>query len=172
MGQNNDAWTTPLVFTETHELVKAGKKTVTRRICDRAPGGTVKRYRVGCYSKMFDGSPRTGGKQFGVAFIMSRRMETLYDITPEEVALEGYPNLSPAEFIALFRKINKHRLEYGFINPRDINIWRIEFTVIDPEIAKEIPDERTARRHQAVRLGHTGKAKTPDRHRRCSSGGR
>ena len=46
-------------------------------------------------------------KVLGQHEVISTRWEPLYAITEEDVIREGFPDMTPAEFIAFFRKANK-----------------------------------------------------------------
>ena len=57
--------------------------------------------------------------------VVKVNVESLYDITPYDVVREGFPNMSPDEFIEMFCKHMK-------VKP-DREITRIEFEYVDGE---------------------------------------
>src|SRR5262245_45006217 len=91
----------------------AGSKTVTRRKGWKKlkPGTEMMAGRA------HRGVRREGREDFGVILVKSVRRVRLGDIDAAEVALEGYPELTPAEFLARFFK---------GVNP-DAVVTRIEF---------------------------------------------
>ena len=106
-----------LSFALTTRQVRARQKTVTRRSGRR-------RYRVGQVIQPIvkgQGIPKGGHveKIGGPIRVVDVRREKLNAITAADVAREGFPGMTPAEFVALYRRANGGR--------RDQIVTRIEF---------------------------------------------
>lgn len=84
-------------FGLTHD--RLGFKSVTRREWSQRHFMTMTRYhKKGDVLPVFDKSPRTGkAKQLGWMRILDLSKSNL-ELTVEECALEGYPELTPSEF--------------------------------------------------------------------------
>jgi hypothetical protein len=115
-----------LSFTYTADRLLAGAKTVTRRKGwhDLKPGTTL----LACREGWRRGAMKGRGP-LGRVRVLSVRRERLGDITPEEVALEGYPELTPAEFLARF---------FAGADP-DTEVNRIEFERVGAWAATPAP---------------------------------
>ena len=84
-------------FAKTADQLAAGEKTVTRRDGwrDLKPGTVL---------KAVDRSPRSG-KGFQLLChieVTSVRCERLGDITPDDLVLEGFPQMEPEDFVELY----------------------------------------------------------------------
>lgn len=117
-------YTTSLLFKAegTADSVLAGVKDVTRRLAATDADGPH-RYAAGKLSRAMRRDQRAGGKPF--AELRLKRVERipLAPISQEEVRREGFPAMSPREFLAMFRKLNG-------LGPRaNPDVWRIEFRV-------------------------------------------
>lgn len=91
-------------FALTTRQVRARQKTVTRRSGRR-------RYRVGQVIQPIvkgQGIPKGGHveKIGGPIRIVDVRRERLDAITAADVVLEGFPGMTPAEFVALYQNAN------------------------------------------------------------------
>lgn len=62
----------------------------------------------------------------GASECLSTRQERLDAITPDEVRREGFPDMTPAEFVEMFCKANRHK---GCTPSTIVN--RIEFRRVD-----------------------------------------
>lgn len=108
-------------FSATTPQMRARAKTVTRRLgwIKLKPGDIV----WAVEKAMGLGK---GGKvvRIGLIRIVDVRMEPLLAITPEDVAAEGFPDMSRGEFIALFCRINAclpttmvRRIQFEYLDP-------------------------------------------------------
>lgn len=104
-------------FCHTKPQVKSKTKTVTRRIgWENLKPGT---FLQACGKVM--GRKRVEPlDRIAVIRVINVRREMLGDITQHDVIREGFPNMSPDEFIDMFRKIAKKLT-------RDSIVTRIEF---------------------------------------------
>lgn len=86
-------------FTLTERQIQDGTKTVTRRIgwAFLKPGDLV----MACFKCM---GLKKGEKvqRIRPLRILSRRQEPLGTITQEDVKREGFPDMTPPEFVAMF----------------------------------------------------------------------
>ena len=108
-------------FSETTDQIRARTKTVTRRDgWDNLRPGE----RLWAVEKAM--GLRKGQKvvRLAVIEVVSVRREPVEHITPEDVILEGFPGWTPAQFIALYRRINPK-------TKRDPN--RIEFRYVEQD---------------------------------------
>lgn len=107
-------------FFLTTRQMREGTKGVTRRLGwdDLKPGERV------CAVVKGQGIPK-GGKieRIRVIECTSNTKEPLNRITPEEVILEGFPEMTPAQFVAMFCRANK-------CTPRK-KVNRIAFKYVD-----------------------------------------
>lgn len=91
-------------FIMTKEQMYARTKTVTRRQGwdDLQPGEMLQAIEQG------QGLPK-GAKvvKMGRIRVTDTRWEPINAITPEDCATEGFPELTPAEFVAMYCKANK-----------------------------------------------------------------
>lgn len=110
-------------FSMTEEQYVSGSKTVTRRLgwwdkkADRPrlkPGEVFMGIRKGMGLKKGEKQVELGRSEH----IESRR-EPLSAITPEDVIREGFPDMTPAEFVSMFCAANRCK--------PDTVITRIEF---------------------------------------------
>lgn len=105
-------------FSKTIEQMRARTKTVTRRIGweHAEPGMRITAIEKGM-------GLRRGERQvvLGEIEVVSVRRERLADITADDVAREGFPGWTPAQFIELFGA------------PPERVVTRIEFKHCDPE---------------------------------------
>jgi len=108
-------------FALTTEKIRNGTKTVTRRLgwWNLKPGEVVN----ACVKCM---GLRKGEKVEVIRriLVISTRPERLSAITKEEVIKEGFPEMSPQDFIAFF--LNTHKAAYGPL----VQVNRIEFEYI------------------------------------------
>ncbi len=92
--------------------MRAGTKTVTRRLCewdDLGPGDIVDAV-----------DAANGGSLLYPIMIISNHKEPLCEITQDECEREGFPELTPCEFVEMFCRLTQ-------CNP-EILVNRIEFT--------------------------------------------
>ena len=103
-------------FAKTADQLLAGTKTVTRRQGWRnlKPGT-----RLLAVDRVRGLKKGESAKQLGVIEVASVRQEPLNAITAEDVAAEGFPDWSPAEFVAFF-------CGFARCSP-EIEVTRIEF---------------------------------------------
>jgi hypothetical protein len=105
-----------MAFSKTLEQMRARTKDITRRDgwLDAEPGEVVTAIEQGMGLKR-------GERQvvIGSIRIVSVRRERLGDITPPDCVREGFPDLSPAEFVAMYGR------------PADHVVTRIEFVHLD-----------------------------------------
>lgn len=110
-------------FALTTEQIRNRTKTVTRRLgWKRAkPGDVVQPVVKG------QGIPKGGKveKIGGPIRITTVSREVLGDISPQDVYREGFPHMTPREFVAMFKKHN------GGL--RDQVVTRIEFEYVESE---------------------------------------
>jgi hypothetical protein len=108
-----------MAFSMTTAQVKARTKTVTRRLGwrDLQAGEQL------CAIEKGQGLKK-GEKvnRLGVIEVVSARPEPLDAITQEDVVLEGFPQMTPAEFVAFFAR--GHRCEKNAV------VNRIEFKYV------------------------------------------
>jgi hypothetical protein len=100
----------------------SGAKSVTRRLA--RPG--IPPWRVGALSKCYERSPRAGGKPFMIVRIERCDLWELGTTDQTECALEGFPAMSPRDFITMFAKIN-HLDSASFEELEHIFVWRVAF---------------------------------------------
>lgn len=100
-----------------------GSKDVTRRLGWRnlKPGT-----RFMGVKKAMGLKPGEKIERLGVCEVVSNRAELLDTITPEDVVREGFPGMTPAEFVAMFCR--HMGCEAGTV------VNRIEFKRIDGEV--------------------------------------
>lgn len=109
-------------FMLTEQAIRDRTKTVTRRLgwASLKPGDRVRAVRKAM-------GLRKGEKQerLGVLEVVSNSREELSSITEDDVIREGFPGMTPDEFVSMFcRSMN-------CIRRREVN--RIEFKYIDEE---------------------------------------
>ena len=106
-------------FMITKRQVRNRTKTVTRRLgwAFLKPGDIVNAVEQGMGLKKGEKV-----KRICQIRIKSTRWEPLYQITKEECVKEGFPNMSPQDFILMFRRLNKvratrpvNRIEFGYV---------------------------------------------------------
>ncbi|HOR98096.1 MAG TPA: ASCH domain-containing protein [Kiritimatiellia bacterium] len=107
-------------FSLTTAQVRAQTKDVTRRIgwADLKPGERLMAIEKGQGLKKGEKVRR-----ITVIECVSNRKEMLCAITPHEVLREGFPDMSPADFVEMFCRANK-------CGPRDY-VNRIEFRYVE-----------------------------------------
>lgn len=107
-------------FYETQGQFLDRSKDVTRRLGWKF----VKSGDVLCGVKKAQGIPK-GGKieRLGLIEVISVRREPLSAITANDVRREGFPDWTPAQFIAFFSEFNKcgadeivTRIEFGYLD--------------------------------------------------------
>lgn len=113
-----------MAFSLTTSQIKARTKTVTRRVGWWAlPVGTlITAVRKGMGLKKGERVDR-----LGVIRIVDVRTEPLSDVTVEDCAREGFPELTPAEFVEMFwrshRGISRHepvtRIAFEYVDVLD-----------------------------------------------------
>jgi len=110
-------------FALTVPQMQAGEKDITRRLGwrDAKPGWIVQPARK-CQG--LKKGQRIERITRPIRFV-DVRLEPLRVITPEDVIREGFPGMSPFEFVTMFRQHNKCladtevvRIEFGFVAPR------------------------------------------------------
>lgn len=120
-------------FALTTEQVRRRQKTVTRRNgWTRAKVGDVVQPVIKC-----QGIPKGGHvEKIGgpIRFVAVDRV-VLGDITPQDVYREGFPNLTPREFVAFYKRANGGR--------RNQIVTRIQFEYLE---AHEVPAPRRRRK--------------------------
>jgi hypothetical protein len=86
-------------FALTAEQYQNGTKTVTRRLGWKflKPGEVVMGVRKGMGLK-----PGEKVEKLGAFVVVSNRREPLLHITQEDVVREGFPDMRPSEFVAMF----------------------------------------------------------------------
>ena len=106
-------------FALTWDRLLGGSKTVTRRLgwARLKPGTLLMAYRKS------QGEARDRVERFGSIRVVSVRRERLDAIDAADVAREGFPELSPAEFVAFFCREMK-------CNP-GTDVTRIEFEQVE-----------------------------------------
>lgn len=111
----------------TTRQIRGRTKTVTRRLgwLDLKPG-TLLRAVVKCMGL------RKGERvqPLALLYVVSVRRERLDTITPDDVDAEGFPDMTPAEFVAMFCRSHKG------CRP-DSTVTRIEFRYVagfDPSL--------------------------------------
>jgi len=127
-----------MIFSYTHEKIMNESKTVTRRVCipgdnlggdppavyrkHKKNGLTYPAWRVG---NTYAVQPGRGKREVCRIRIIDigKELVTL-EITPKEIALEGYPGMSPDEYVRMFLKINAHQEYRGWDG---FTVWRIQF---------------------------------------------
>ena len=93
-----------VIFNQTHERLKPhGCKTVTHREWSQKHYMTMTRYmKTGDVLPVFDKQPSLEyAKQLGWLRILNLTKTTL-ELTQEDCNLEGYPELTPSQFRAIF----------------------------------------------------------------------
>lgn len=107
-------------FALTTGQFRGRTKTVTRRVGwqDLRPGTVV----MGCV-KCMGLKPGETVERLGPIRVLSAWREPLDAITAEDVAREGYPGMSPAEFVAMF-------CGHMGCNPQ-LMVTRIEYEYVD-----------------------------------------
>jgi hypothetical protein len=108
-------------FALTTEQVRAQTKDVTRRLGWRTlKPKTPLRAVVKCMGL----KPGETVEPLALITVKSVRLERLDAITPEDVVREGFPGMTPAEFVAMFCKHMKcepsrevTRIEFGYASP-------------------------------------------------------
>ena len=109
-------------FSMTEQQFRDGTKDVTRRLgwWDLKPGDHFLAIRKGRGLKK-------GEKQvvLGEAVVVSTRPEDLDEITKADCVREGFPELSPTEFVTMFRKHMRYQ-PFTIVN-------RIEFKHVEKE---------------------------------------
>lgn len=107
---------------ELAELVVAGEKTVTRRLCSENPRSPWWRERCTYQpGKVFTVNPGRGVTRIGEARVVSCDRQALGYLTDDEARAEGFENATV--FRATFEAIN------GSYDP-DVMVWRIEFVAL------------------------------------------
>ena len=103
-------------FFHTSRQLQEGLKTVTRRTgwAFLKPGDQF------CAVVKARGVARDQIERLGICTVVDVRRERLNQIDADDVGLEGYPEMSPGEFIAMFCRINSG------CGPQTI-VTRIEF---------------------------------------------
>jgi hypothetical protein len=87
-----------LAFAHTSDQLLDGSKTVTRRLGqEKLPPGTVL---MAC--KKWRRLKREQIPRLGPIRVVSVRRERLDAIEPDDVTREGFPGMSPAEFVAVY----------------------------------------------------------------------
>ena len=95
-------------FSLTTEQIRARTKTVTRRL---GWGNLQQGERFGAIEKG-QGLPRgTHVVRLGVLECVSNWPEPLWAVTDADVALEGFPGMTRAEFIEMFCELSGYRCE-------------------------------------------------------------
>jgi hypothetical protein len=122
-------------FALTTEQIRTRQKTVTRRNgWTFAKVGDVVQPVVKTQGlKGGEHVEKIGGP---IRFVAVDRV-VLSDITPQDVYREGFPNLTPREFIAFYKRANGGR--------RNQIVTRIQFEYLE---AHEIPPSRVGRRRR------------------------
>ena len=119
-------------FALTWDRLLGGSKTVTRRLgwARLKPGTLLMAYRTS------QGEARDRVERFGSIRVVSVRRERLDAIDAADVAREGFPELSPAEFVAFFlpgdevrprHRRNPDRVRAGgepLMRTSEVNRWR------------------------------------------------
>jgi hypothetical protein len=105
-------------FAHTARQFREGTKTVTRRLGWRflKPGDLF------CAVLKARGVRRDEMQRLGVGRVLSVREERLDAIDKADVVREGYRDLTPEEFVAMFCRLNKHKR----CRPETV-VTRIEF---------------------------------------------
>lgn len=106
-----------LVFSKTWERLPPSpeNKSVTRRIWAPSYAKAMLKYlNAGRVMPAFKKSRRSHGEQVGWSRWTNLRQEPLSAITPDECRLEGFPELSPEEFLGMFFPAH----------PLDTIVWR------------------------------------------------
>ena len=104
-------------FAKTRKQLEDGTKDVTRRIGwrDLQPGTVLL-----AVNKVMGLRPGERARVFGRIEVLSVRQEPLNRITEDDVKREGFPEMSPEDFVAFF-------CEFAGCEP-DALVTRIEFT--------------------------------------------
>lgn len=113
-------------FALTTEQVLARTKTVTRRTVDTWT--TLKAGdRIVAVDKCMGLKPGQSSRVLGVLRVLSVRVEPLLLITPEDCALEGFPDKTPAQFIEMLAD------NYGLSATvaAEMDVRRIEFEYLE-----------------------------------------
>ena len=113
-------------FALTTNAIVERRKTVTRR-----PARTWKTLKVGdrivAVDKCMGLKPGQRARVLGVLRVLSVRVEPLLLITPEDCALEGFPDKTPAQFIEMLAD------NYGLSATvaAEMDVRRIEFEYLE-----------------------------------------
>lgn len=112
-------------FAMTTEQIKTRQKTVTRRDgwLKAKPGDLARPVDKVMGFKQGE-RPRPLFEDGTIIRFISVRREPLEAITPEDVAAEGFPGMTPAEFVAMYRK-HGDKAEDG-------QVTRLEFEYVEP----------------------------------------
>lgn len=145
-------------FMLTTAQVRDQSKTVTRRLRwnNLKSGDHVQPVEKGMGLAKGEKVKHIGGP----ICIVSTRWETLDSITQQECILEGFPNMTPAEFVAMFCKCNKcipsthvNRIEFAYTMTTPL-------LVLSPEpygmTKMPAPFILLAKKHEGVRVSGSG----------------
>ena len=121
----------PISFGKTLTPLLEGRKTVTRRIWKGSSASRhTQRYNKGFPIQAFDHSRRKGGRRIGwLKLTLPPYEECLRDMPEEEVLLEGFPDMTKAEFLRKF-----------FQGQEGAIVWvvRFKFVPINEQIIEQV----------------------------------
>jgi hypothetical protein len=145
----NELSSLKIEFHKTTDLLLLGKKTQTRRIWKSLHAKKVLNvYKQGLLVTATDLAFRFGGKEIAYLKIKNLYEQKLWDMTKADVIAEGFPELTPDQFIQKF-----------FGGDSSLTVWVLEFEVVKTLKSVEEVLEKNAKKKQTFRemLAETGK---------------